>query len=208
MDKHNLDQLIICPKCETLHEVVELEKHTKAHCTNCNTLLYKNDPCLPDKLLALSLSAILFFIISNTFMIIQIDLFGSEEFMNIPSMLLRLFDNGFYLVGTFLALFLFVLPFIALLIYLLLGISFKYGLWHSESKTLLILLSNIRLWNMVDIFLISILIAMVKLIDLFALHLGIAFYSLIIYVGLDIYLSKSIKIYNLWSIYEERYRKA
>jgi len=208
MDDKDLDKLIICPKCQALHEVVELSNASKAHCASCNTVLYKKDPCLVDKLLAISLSALLFFIISNSFSVIQIDLLGSEEYMNIPAMLWRLFDSGFYIVGLFLTLFLFVLPFMTITIYLLLGLSFRYGFSARYTKNLLITLSNIRLWNMVDIFLISILIAMVKLVDLFDLHLGIAFYSLIFYVFFDIYLAKSIKTYNLWSTYEERYRDA
>ncbi|MBN2824824.1 MAG: paraquat-inducible protein A [Campylobacterales bacterium] len=205
MSEEELDNLIICPKCHALHKIVELEDNSKAHCADCNAVLYKEDSCLVEKLIALSLSALLFFIISNSFMIVQIDLFGSEEFMNIPSMLLRLIDSGFYIVGIFLSLFLFILPFMTITIYLLLGLSYKYGFGGAYTKNLLITLSNIRLWNMVDIFLISILIAMVKLVELFALHLGIAFYSLIIYVLLDIYLSKSIRMFNLWREYERRY---
>ncbi len=206
MDEKTLDTLIICPKCQTLHSIVELEEDTKAHCATCNALLYKEDSCLVDKMIALSLSALLFLILSNSFVIVQIDLFGSEEFMNIPSMLLRLFDSGFYIVGLFLSLFLFILPFMTISVYLLLGIAYRLGWSGAYAKNLLITLSNIRLWNMVDIFLISILIAMVKLVDLFGLHLGIAFYSLIIYVLLDIYLSKSIKMFNLWREYERRYQ--
>ncbi len=206
MDEKTLERLIICPKCQTLHTIVELEEGTKAHCAVCNALLYKEDACLVDKMIAFSLSALLFLIISNSFIIVQIDLFGSEEFMNIPTMLLRLFDSGFYIVGLFLSLFLFILPFMTISIYLLLGVAYRLGWSGDYAKNLLITLSNIRLWNMVDIFLISILIAMVKLVDLFALHLGIAFYSLIIYVLLDIYLSKSIKMFNLWREYERRYK--
>jgi paraquat-inducible protein A len=205
MDEQDLDNLIICPKCHTLHEVVDIDEKSKAHCISCNALLYRSDPCLFDKMIALSLSSLLFFIISNTFSIIQIDLLGSEEFMNIPSMLLRLIDSGFYIVGLFLSLFLFILPFMTIVIYLLIGLSFKFEFSHRYTKNLLITLSNIRLWNMVDIFLISILISMVKLVDLFDLDLGIAFYSLIIYVVLDIYLARSIKLFNLWRAYEKRY---
>lgn len=204
MDNSDLDRLIICPKCEEVHEIVDLKNKSKAHCASCNALLYRADPCLLDKILAISLTALLFFIISNSYMIIQIDLFGSEEYMNIPLMVVGLFKNGFYIVGVFLSLFLLVLPFLTLIVYLLLALSLKYGIGLDHTKNLLILLSNIKLWNMVDIFLISILIAMVKLVDLFSLHLGIAFYSLIVYVLCDIYLSKSIKIFNLWRLYEER----
>jgi len=207
MHNEDLDRVVICPRCQALHEIVALEDKTKAHCVECNTLLYQEDACLSDKLLAISLGALLFFIISNTFMIIQIDLFGNEEFMNIPSMIFRLYESGFYIVGLFLSLFLFILPLLTLLIYLLIALSLKFGWWLSYCKNFLIVLSNIKLWNMIDIFLISILIAMVKLVDLFALHLGIAFYSLIIYVLLDIYLSKSIKIINLWRAYEARYKQ-
>ena len=53
---------------------------------------------------------------------------------------------------------------------------------------------------MVDIFLISIMVALVKLIGFAEIHMGIAFWTLIVFVGIDLYIVKQIHISELWML--------
>jgi paraquat-inducible protein A len=66
------------------------------------------------------------------------------------------------------------------------------------TKNLLILLSHIIPWSMTDIFLISILVALVKLIGYAQIHMGISFWTLMIFVLLDLYIVKRINLAELW----------
>jgi len=68
------------------------------------------------------------------------------------------------------------------------------------TKELLILLSHISPWNMADIFFISILVAIVKLIAFGEIHIGISFWALMVFVLIDIYITKSIKLTEIWML--------
>ena len=68
------------------------------------------------------------------------------------------------------------------------------------SKELLILLSHITPWNMSDIFLISILVALVKLIGYAQIHMGMAFWALMVFVLIDLYVTKSIHVSEIWML--------
>jgi paraquat-inducible protein A len=68
------------------------------------------------------------------------------------------------------------------------------------TKELLVLLSHIRPWSMADIFFISILVALVKLVAFGQMHIGIAFWALMIFVAIDIYITKSIHLSEIWML--------
>ena len=128
------------------------------------------------------------------------DILGTEQFITLPKTIYSLFDSGFYLVG-FLCLFLiFIFPLMIFLINILLFILLKLERGVKTSKELLILLSHIIPWNMADIFLISLLVALVKLIAFGQVHIGVSFWALMIFVVIDVYITKRIRLVDLWML--------
>jgi len=158
-------------------------------------LLYSK---LIDHGLALSLTGLIFFVLANLFPLIQMDILGSEQFITIPKTIFSLFENGFYIVG-FICLFLiFIFPLMIFLVNMILFTLLKIERGEKLTKELLILLSHITPWSMADIFFISLLVALVKLIAFGQIHIGIAFWALMIFVMIDIYLTKSIHLSEIW----------
>lgn len=195
-----LDNYIICHQCSTLHEEVPIKDGSKACCSECGGLLYSHDSKLASHGLALSITGLIFFILANSFPLIQMDILGNEQFITMPKTIYSLFDSGFYLVG-FLCLFLiFVFPLMIFLINILLFTLLKLERGAKTSKELLILLSHIIPWNMADIFLISILVALVKLIAFGQVHIGISFWALMVFVLIDVYITKRIRLVDLWML--------
>jgi len=206
MDSYDLDNLIICHKCHTLHHTIEIRSKSKVYCSKCKTVLYQNNLGLIDTILAISLSTMILFIISLIFPIIEILVLGSRESFTIPSMILMLLEKQYYVVGFMLLFLLLIVPFLTISLYICISILIKFKTAPNITKKLLILLSNIKYWNMIDIFFISILVALVKLISHFTLNLGISFYALILFVIFDLYLNKSIKIYDIWRLYIVKFK--
>ena len=193
-----LDHYIICHQCSTLHEEVPIKDGSKACCSECGGLLYSHDSRLASHGLSLSITGLIFFILANSFPLIQMDILGNEQFITLPKTIYSLFDSGFYLVG-FLCLFLiFVFPLMIFLINILLFTLLKLERGVNTSKELLILLSHIIPWNMADIFLISLLVALVKLIAFGQVHIGVSFWALMIFVIIDVYITKRIRLVDLW----------
>jgi len=193
-----LDNYIICHQCFTLHEEVSIEDGSKACCTECGGILYHYDSRLVTHGLALSITGLIFFILANVFPLIQMDILGTQQFITMPKTIFSLIDNGFYLVG-FLCLFLiFIFPLMIFLINILLFLLLKLERGSKTTKELLILLAHITPWSMADIFFISILVALVKLIAFGQIHIGIAFWALMVFVIIDVYITKRIRLSELW----------
>lgn len=195
-----LDNFVICPQCHTLHKEVLIKDGSKACCTECNSVMYRYDSRLAEHGLSLSITALIFFFVANFFPLVKIELLGSEQFITIPKTILSLFDNGFFIVGLLCAFLIFIFPLMIFLLYLLVFALLKFGTGEQLSKELLVLLSHLKPWSMSDIFLISILVALVKLIGYAQIHMGIAFWALIVFVLLDIYVTRSIHISEIWML--------
>jgi paraquat-inducible protein A len=103
-------------------------------------------------------------------------------------------------VGMLCAFLIFIFPIMVFSLYLIVFTLLKFGIGEYLSKELLVLLSRLKPWSMNDIFLVSILVALVKLIGYAQIHMGVAFWALIIFVLLDIYLTRSIHISEIWML--------
>jgi len=195
-----LDNLIICQQCYTLHEEVPIKDGTKALCSECGGILYRYDSKLADHGLAFSITGFVFFLLANLFPLVKIEILGHEQFITIPKTFVALFDNGFYIVGLLCAFLIFIFPLMIFGINILLFSLLKLKKGKALSKDLLILLSRIKPWSMSDIFLISILVALVKLIGYAQIHMGIAFWALILFVLIDLYITKRIHVSEVWML--------
>ncbi len=206
-NQKKLDNLVICPKCATLHKKVILKNAVKANCTVCHTTLYKNENNLLNRSLALSISTLVFFIIANLFPIVTINFQGNISDVTLSSVFIEMFERGYYLVGILCSFVIFILPLILLILFIALTIFMKLKIYENIVKKILVAIASLLPWNMMEIFLVSILIAMVKLIDYAEINFGISFWALVLFVIFDIYMSKNINIVAFWDLKERIYDK-
>lgn len=195
-----LDDLVICYQCHTLHEEIPIHDGMKARCKECGSVLYRYDSRLIDHGLALSIAALVSFAVANIFPIVQIEVLGNTQFITIPKTFVSLFENGFYLVGIFCSFLIFIFPLSIFLVYITVFLLLKFKKGERLSRELLVMLSRMRPWSMSDIFLISILVSLVKLIGYAQIQMGTAFWGLVFFVLLDIYVTKQIKLSEIWML--------
>ena len=198
-----LDHYIICQQCYTLQGEVPIEDGSHASCSECGATLYRYDSKLIDKALALSVTGLIAFAVANSFPLIQLEMMGTQQFITLPKTILSLFENGFYIVGFLCVFMIFIFPLMIFLINITLFTLLKLERGRKMTKELLILLAHIKPWSLADIFFISLLVALVKLIAFGQIHIGVSFWALMTFVLLDIYISKSIRISEIWILREK-----
>jgi len=204
-NEDELDNYIICRQCHTLHEEVPIKDGTKALCTVCDNILYRYESKLVDYGLAWSITGLIFFLLSNFFPIVNIELLGHDQFLTIPKTFLGLFENGFYVVGILCLFLIFLFPLMIFTINIIIFTLLKLKKAPIFTKELLILLSHVKPWSMSDIFLISILVALVKLIGYAQIHMGVAFWALVTFVLIDLYITKRIHLSEIWMLRKRIY---
>ena len=205
MKNSELDNLIICHKCHTLHEKIPLKEGTKAFCSQCNVLLYQNNQHILDKTLALVVTAFISLIVAFQFTIITININGLEQSLNLTSLFVVILENEQYLVGLMLLFLIVIFPFVILISMFFLILYMKIAKAKYLVERLLILLAYLKPWSMVDIFFISLLVAMVKLFDIAQIELGVSFIAFILTLFLDTIITKNISFYELWGYHDKIY---
>lgn len=207
LTNQELDKFIICKKCNSLHRRIPLHKGGKALCSKCNMVIYIRDDNMIEKTLALVITTIISLAITFQFTIVTISINGLENSLSLFSLFNLLLDYQEYLVGI-MSLFLIVI-FPLMMLFSLFFILFFIKIKRSRYivKELLILLSHMKNWNMLDIFFISLLVAMVKLFDYARIELGVSFVAFILTLGLELIITKNISFDELWREYEDVYRE-
>jgi paraquat-inducible protein A len=200
-----LDKLIICKKCHTLYEKVSLSEKEKAFCSECNVLLYQENPNMLNKTLALVITACISLFVAFNFNIININIQGLEQSLTLTSLFVVIAEHEQYVVGMIFLFIIVIFPITILCSTFLLLFFMKIKKAAYFTKRLLILLAHLKPWNMVDIFFISLLVAMVKLFDVANIELGVAFLAFIFTLILDIIITKSISFHELWELHAKTY---
>ncbi len=203
MNDSELDKLDICERCHTVYEKRSLKEGEKAVCRVCGSVLYRHHKKILDKIIALSSANIIFFTLFLFFPIVSVDIESSTNQMSALEIVIALFKNDFWLIATLFTLSVILFPLSVHILYFLSALALKIKIGKRASKYLLKMLSHLLPWSMSDIFLISFFVAMVKLIGYARIHFGIALLALSIFVAIDIYLTKYLKIKYLWEIYEK-----
>lgn len=200
-----LDNYIICHKCHTLHKEIFIKDGAKALCSTCKMVLYRKNSKLITQGLALSIAGLIFFILANLFPLIKIDLLGRETYITISSMVISLAQSGYYLVGIVVLYLIIIFPSMIFLLYISIFLLMQFQSHEYVVQRLLILLAKIQPWHMSDIFLVSILVAAVKLFAMAQIHIGISFWTLFVFVLIDIYITKNIHLGELWILKKDIY---
>ncbi|BCD67525.1 paraquat-inducible protein A [Nitratiruptor sp. YY09-18] len=181
-----------------------MQENEAAYCATCESFLYSNDPLLLQKLFAFSLSALIFFTIANIYPIVAINISGLQGELTLLEAILRLFDEEFVFVSFFSLLVLFIFPLLLMVLLFCYAFLMLFFPLCTLSKNILIAISVVRRWSMLDIFFIAILVALIKIYEYSSIYFGPAFWSLAIFIIIEIYLVRMQPIDMLWSIWEER----
>jgi paraquat-inducible protein A len=173
---------LACPECDLLNEVPELFPGESASCVRCDATLSRNPKNALERGLALACTAVLLFIVSNAFPFLSFGMEGVVTHTTLVSGIAGLYDEGMYFLAGAVAFTTIVTPVILLsgLLYLLLPLRLGYRLPGSE-KVLAVLLRLLP-WNMVEIFMIGIIVAGVKLHKMAALVPGISVWSFMLLI--------------------------
>lgn len=198
-----LENIVICPVCQTEQKRVEISENEEARCIACNALLYKKFFHLEHSVLALSIGALVLFLLANLFPLISINLGGFQSSITLLGAIMRLFDGGYIFIALFCSLVLIIFPLLLMLFFALFALLY---IFHDDrSKYFLTLATLLEKWSMLDIFFVAILVAMVKIVQYADIAFGLSFWAMMGFLAIDIYLNRFLRIQWLWDMWERRF---
>lgn len=179
-------ELMACHECDFLHRIIPVPSRGKAVCTRCGALLYRDIPNSIEKVLALYLTALMFLIMTHAFPFLSMKLNGRIEENHFLSGAMALYRMGMGEIGGLVFVTSVLFPFLTIMgmLYILIPIKLGYRPWNVGWAFRIV--KALMPWSLTAVFMLGILIAIVKLLDLATIIPGISLYS---FVGLMVALT-------------------
>lgn len=171
--KTTLNQGLV--SCRCCHLLFRKRKHAEAmKCPRCGSRAFQRKPASMQRTWALVLAAFVFYIPANVLPITTVVSFGSVQSDTIMSGVIYFILTGMWPIALviFVASVFVPLAKLMILVFLLLTIQFR-STWRPRDRTRLYRLTEvIGRWSMVDIFVVTILVALVNLGAIATVHAG------------------------------------
>ena len=191
-------QWIICEHCDSVYSPVPLGQGEIARCVRCAAILERGGQMSIQQLLALSIGAALLFVLANAFPVITISLKGLSNQATLWQSVQALAQGDISPIAAVAGLTIILAPMlqIALLCWLL-----SYALVGRAApgfKACMRALEHLRPWSMLEVCLLGILVAIIKLGGMLSVHPGLGLWALGMLTVLIILISgKGIR--RLWN---------
>lgn len=192
------DIMVACHDCALVQRIAALPQKGSVRCGRCSALLFQSRTANIDRPLALYLTAMVFFILSNSFPLLTLNFEGQAETTTLLGGVLALYRQDSTGLALLVLLTTIVVPFVQLssISCALLGLKFK--IQNNTLPRLLRLLVKSYPWAMLDVFMLGIFVAVVKLADMAGIVMGVGLYCFVALIFIAAAAASSMDIGFFW----------
>ena len=156
---------IACQDCDLIHRIVPLGDGQTARCTRCRAVLYRQRRNSLDRSLTLTITGLILFGISNAFPFMTIEIEGRSQHNTLISGVAAFWQTGYEGLAALVFLMSIMLPLVTLLSMLYVLLPIKLGRRPWKLAPVFRLLETVRPWAMMEVYMLGVLVALVKLAD-------------------------------------------
>lgn len=166
-----------CHECDALQRAVPLQSGGMARCWRCGAVLYRRRRYGMDATLALTLAAAVLFVVANAFPLVGMEIQGQTHVTSLWGAVHSLWDQDVPLLALLVLVTTIVVPACDLGAILWLLVPLSLGRRPPGGALVLRALLAIRPWGMVEVFMLGVLVALVKLAHIASVLPGVALWS-------------------------------
>ena len=190
--------IIACHECDLLHCVRELPKGGVARCMRCGAVLYRRRENSLDTVLALTLAGLLLFFIANAFPFLTMRLDANIQETTLLTGVIRLFDQGMPWLALLVVVTSVAAPLFKLVLLLYVVLPLRLGWAPPGAGRALRYVIALQPWAMMEVFLLGILVAMVKLASMADILVGPALYAFAFLILVLAGITSSLDPHEIW----------
>ena len=176
------EELVACQDCDLVHRIGVRAEGTSGRCSRCGALLFHTKRNSIERTLALTLAGIVLYLVANSFPFLSFEMQGRITETTLVSGIQELWGENMFSLSALVFVTAVLAPGaqLALLAYVLVPLHFDRTPWNVHLA--LRLLGRLQPWSMLEVFLIGILVALVKLGDMAVIVPGLAIWSLAVLI--------------------------
>ena len=171
------EEVIACHECGTVHRLPAMPDDTVARCTACEARIFLRYAHSVEHSLALCCAALCLFLVANAFPVLSMAIGGQTSVSTVLDGARALHDAGMWPLALAVALAGTVLPLAKILGMLAILVPVRLKVRPPWIVPAFRWVERLHPWSMMEVYLLGVLVAYVKLQDLATVHTGIALYA-------------------------------
>ena len=168
---------IVCPGCDAVYSRPTLRPHDVSRCPRCSTELDRHNGEQRRRILPLTIASLLMFAVANGFPIVEIELQGQRSQTTLFGAVIVLGSEGRSLVALLLLATTLLFPLLQLCILTYLLVPLSQQRRPAGFAALVRAMQTLRPWGMIEVFLLGVLVAIIKLSSIATVLPGPALYA-------------------------------
>jgi paraquat-inducible protein A len=171
--------IFACHECGLIHRMRALPDGASARCRRCGATLYRERRDSLNRVLMLTLGALILFVLAHTFPFMTFKLEGREQVSTLLTGDIQLYRDGMWPLALLVFFTASLAPLLKLLGNLYVLLPLRLG-WRGFGLARVFRYTEIvHPWAMMEVYVLGVIVAYVKLTDFAHLELGIAVYSFV-----------------------------
>jgi paraquat-inducible protein A len=169
--------LIACHECDLLHRLHPLAYGERAKCSRCGALLYAKKRDSFEHTIVFAVTSLLLFILANVFPFMTFELHGRVQTSHLSTGVWEFFERGMWELGLLVLAASILFPGLKILgmLYVLVPLEMNRRPWKAPQVFRVV--AQCQTWAMMDVYLLGVIVAVIKLADLATLVPGVAIYA-------------------------------
>lgn len=197
--------LVICEHCDAVYRRRPLACGERARCLRCNAVLYRHQRLGVNSVLALSVAGLIVMLIANVFPVVYIGVTGVTSTTTLWGAIIAAWHEHVKIVAAMAAVALFVAPLFQLVLLTWACVFVRAGKRPPGLIQVVRSLKWLRPWSMIEVLMLGILVAVVKLQSVFEVTPGVGLWAFAVLMVL-ITLVASWDTDELWDAVPEECR--
>lgn len=191
-------EIIACHICGHIQQVPAMASGAKAQCAYCGSVLYRRFHRSVEWALALNLAALCLFLVANLFPVMTLEIEGNSQTSTLVSGATSLFGAGLWPLGLVVLLAGTLMPALKLATCLYLLIPLHLGGRPPLLAGAMRLTGTVRPWAMMEVYLLGLIVAYVKLGDLATLTPGPGLLGLGAFIVVTVAADRRFERHEIW----------
>lgn len=165
---------IACHECDLVHDIPPMPERAAACCVRCGSVLFRAQKNSINRTLAWTIAGLILYVVAVSYPFLAMKSGSIVQQTSLLSGVEQLFNQKIYFLATLVLLTCVVLPLLQLLSLLYVFIPFKLNRHSKFAIPVFRLLGHIKPWSMMEIYMLGILVAIVKLAKMATIVPGLA----------------------------------
>jgi len=171
------DELIACPDCDALFRAPVLKHAQRIDCPHCHCRISEKKNGSLQRSAAFASAAAVLFVVAHFFPFLSIEAGSRGNQTDLFSSVGALYSYGSPGLACMVAIFIVAAPAAAIVGILYVLLPLLFGRKVTGARTVCRLVFDTLPWNMIEVFMLGILVSLLKLSKLATVHLGISFWA-------------------------------